>query len=219
MTTAEQQNNPFAQQQQNNPFQTNVAAPAQAPTTASPFGAQPQPAPVQQPQAASPVQQQAPQQQQWNPQPVQQAAPPVQQFAAPGQDTPAGDPFSDPTGGGSGDKMAQFLGMLMLVKPVEFIPEFKTTNGPADTVRVDLAILDGAQAGYISIGCLVFQKALVRDLTSHMKSTVPYLLTRLVMGEARNGNNAPYLFQKATNADNILGRQFLAHLKAMDQTL
>jgi hypothetical protein len=125
----------------------------------------------------------------------------------------AGDPFADPAGPGSGDRIADMVGCLLLCKPTEFIPQFDTVQGPCDTIRMDAVILldaRGAVVGRIADGVLVFQRALVRDLKAVLEGPSPYLIGRLGMGEKKGNKSAPYLFGKATDADKDLARQFLA---------
>jgi hypothetical protein len=199
----------------------------------NPFAPQPNAAPAQpqfQPQQAPPQPQyQAPQYQ-----PPQYQAPQPQQapaqFAAPanGQAHPetfadapstvpaaAGDPFADPAGPGSGEMIANMVGRLLLVKPLECIPEMMTKQGLGkDVIRADIAILDHpTEPGHIADGVLVFQTCLKRDLKLILEGSNTYLIGRLVMGEAKGGNNAPYLFAKATIEEKNLARQFLATIK------
>lgn len=122
-----------------------------------------------------------------------------------------GDPFGDPAGPGSGERIADMVGSLLLVKPTEYIAEMTTRSGTTDAVRADIAVLDETDdAGRIADGVLVFQMALKRDLEKIMDGPSTYLLGRLVMGEAKQGKNAPYIFEMATDADKALARQFLA---------
>lgn len=165
------------------------AAPAQ--TQAAPAGYAPAPVPAP---AAQPA----------------QAAPPEHAPAA-GVTTMKRDPFSDPAGPGSGDRITDLVGELLLIKPLDISRQIKTTIGEADAVRADVGILSGARAGEVSRGMLVFQRALFRDLEQSLNDpNAQFVLARLSIGEAKGNKSAPYIFLTASDADKTLARQFLA---------
>lgn len=121
-----------------------------------------------------------------------------------------GDPFGQPAGPGSGEKITDMLGSLLLVKPTEYIEEMSTTSGDTDAVRADIAILDNTEEpGHIAEGVLIFQQALKRDLRKIMDSPQPYLLGRLDRGQAKGNKSAPYIFVKFTEEEAALANQFL----------
>lgn len=123
------------------------------------------------------------------------------QFAGPASQPYVGDPFADPTGPGSGEKITSFLGYLLLVKPLEYIPTMDTSNGPSDAVRADVVLIDGPQPGYTARAIYVFQKGLKRDLRAALDGQRPFMLGRLAMGEAKPGKNAPYIFLSANDTE------------------
>lgn len=134
------------------------------------------------------------------------------QKAAPAesQGTGFGDPFGQPAGPGSGEKITDMLGSLLLVKPTEYIEEMSTTSGDTDAVRADIAILDNTEEpGHIAEGVLIFQQALKRDLRKIMSGSQPYLLGRLDRGQAKGNKSAPYIFVKFTEEEAALANQFL----------
>jgi hypothetical protein len=135
---------------------------------------------------------------------------PNDSFAPPA--TTGGDPFAMPTGGGSGEKISEMVGELLLVKPTEFVEGITTRLGPADAVRADLVILSDVtgRQGDVCPGLLVFQTALMRDLVRVLSGPTPYLLGRLAMGKEQPGKNAPYIFDQPTDEDMVLARQYLA---------
>lgn len=176
-----------------NPFLANNAAPA-APA---------QTAPAPQTQAAPPAQA-----------PVQtappQSAPPVAPGAAAIGGVPSvdsSDPFATPSGGGGGFKISDDVNQAILVRPTEYIPSMKTTQGVTDAVRADWIVLTGPNQGQIRNGSLIFQKVLKSELTRIMGTPKPMMVAVLVMGEGRNGNNAPYLFAAADDATKALAAQ------------
>lgn len=121
-----------------------------------------------------------------------------------------GDPFGQPAGPGSGEKITDMLGSLLLVKPTEYIEEMSTTSGDTDAVRADIAILDNTEEpGHIAEGVLIFQQALKRDLRKIMDSPQPYLLGRLDRGRAKGNKSAPYIFVKFTEEEAALAHQFI----------
>lgn len=176
-----------------NPFLANNAAPA-APA---------QTAPAPQTQAAPPAQA-----------PVQtappQSAPPVAPGAAAIGGVPSAessDPFATPTGGGDGSRIGDDVGQAILIRPTEYIPSMKTSQGPTDAVRADWIVLTGPNQGQVRNGSLIFQKVLKGELTRIMGTPKPMMVAVVSMGEARNGNNAPYLFAPADDATKALASQ------------
>lgn len=177
--------NPFA-----NAATARTATPAAAPATA----------PAQQPTFQAPAVQ------------TQKPAPaPAAKVESAG--TGFGDPFGQPAGPGSGEKITDMLGSLLLVKPTEYIEEMSTSSGDTDAVRADIAILDNTEEpGHIAEGVLIFQMALKRDLRKIMDSPQPYLLGRLDRGQAKvkgKPESAPYIFVKFTEEEAALANQFL----------
>lgn len=137
--------------------------------------------------------------------------------AAPASATPdlgfgGGDPFSGPSGI-SGEKITQFEGELLLVKPTEVIPEMKTSRGVAkDVIRMDTAVLSGPRAGEVIKDMLVFQQALKRELAKILANqATPYLLGRL--GKSRDkgdGNDPAWIFVAYSDDDVSAARNWLA---------
>lgn len=132
--------------------------------------------------------------------------------SAPGPDTGA-DPFAAPAGPGSGDKITDFEGYLLLVKPTEIIDEMETKLGKTEAIRADVVVLDHEDGPIESDGVLVFQIALKRDLKRTIEGPTPYLLGRLGKGEARAGKSAPFIFNQPTDDDKNVARKYLAAAK------
>lgn len=134
--------------------------------------------------------------------------------ATPAVETPKnlgiGDPFAGPKGIGDGERITDFLDHLLLIKPTEFISQMRTTQGPSDAVRVDLAVLDDAtEPGKVVVGVLLFQQALRREAKAILDGPLPFLLGRLKLGKTGSGNDL-YTFDEATEAEANIARQFLA---------
>lgn len=137
-----------------------------------------------------------------------------QKAAKAAEDTSAGlgigDPFAAPRGIGDGERITDFVDRLLLVKPTEFISQMRTTQGPSDAVRVDMAVLDDpVEPGKIIIGVLLFQQALRREAKAILDGPLPYLLGRLRKGQTGGGNTL-YTFEEANEAEIVVARQFLA---------
>ncbi len=120
------------------------------------------------------------------------------------------DPFDMPSGPGSGERITDLLGELLLVKPLEYLQGIQTKLGETDAIRADVAILSGDRQGDLSSGMLVFQIALMRDLMRVLDGPNPYLLGRLGLGQEKSGKSAPYIFEPPTDEDKVLARQYLS---------
>ena len=167
-----------------NPFLANNAAPAAAPQ-AAPAAQAPAPAPAQ------------------NTAPVAQGAAAI--GGVPSVDS--ADPFASPTGAGDGSRIGDDVGQAILIRPTEYIPSMNTRQGVTDAVRADWIVLTGPNQGQVRNSSLIFQKVLKSELTRIMGTPKPMMVAVLGMGEARNGNNAPYLFAPADDATKALAAQ------------
>ena len=158
-------------------------------------------APVQAPQFQAPPQQQAPAQNYQAP--VQNQAATTQMATPPS----SSDPFANPTGGGDGSKISEELNQAVLMRPTEYIPEMSTTQGKTDAVRCDWIVLTGPNMGQVRSQSLIFQTVLKRELKARIGSAQPFLVGVVVLGEARGGNNAPYLLAPADDQVRALAAQ------------
>lgn len=122
-----------------------------------------------------------------------------------------GDPFATPKGIGDGERITDFIGNLLLIKPTEFISQMGTSQGPSDAVRVDMAVLDDPEEiGKVVIGVLLFQQALRREAKAILDDPMKmYLIGRLHKGKTGN-NNDLYTFTTPTEEEINLARQFVA---------
>ena len=176
-----------------NPFLANNAAPA-APAAAASQTQAPAAPQFQAPPAAAPAQA-----------PAAQAPGAAAIGGVPSVDS--SDPFATPTGGGDGSKISDDVNQAILVRPTEYIPSMKTTQGVSDAVRADWIVLTGPNQGQVRNGSLIFQKVLKSELRAILGTPKPLMVAVLGMGEARNGNNAPYLFAPADDATKALAAQ------------
>lgn len=120
-----------------------------------------------------------------------------------------GDPFASPTGV-SGEYITEFIGNLLLIKPVEWVEKMSTSKGENSACRVDLAVLDDAdEPGRVVPGVLLFQTALKREAKAILEGPLPYLLGRLNKGKTGGGNDL-YTFLEPDEDEKNLARQFIA---------
>jgi hypothetical protein len=106
---------------------------------------------------------------------------------------PTGAPqLSSPS---SGDicKPLDVVGHLLLVRPVEFLPDFPTSNGNRDAVRIDICDLSAnderGQWGAVYRDALWFGRVLVSGLRRQIGDLV---LGRMSQGVAKPGQNPPF---------------------------
>jgi len=111
------------------------------------------------------------------------------------------------TGSGSIFRMAEYEGDLVLVYPVEHIEEITTTNGTKDAVSSDIIVLSrGAEKHE---GAFVFGGKMIGRLKRNLASGRP-VLGRIGKGEAKKGQNAPWVFLDPSEEDKQLARDYLA---------
>lgn len=90
------------------------------------------------------------------------------------------------------------VGSLCLIAVNEFIPSMTTAMGTGAAVRAEVAVIDGPGAGARYPDALFFGKRIVPQLKSSVGSTV---LGRIVTGQAKAGQSAPYQLDKAAPGD------------------
>lgn len=107
------------------------------------------------------------------------------------------------------------LGELVLFTPTEYVEEQPTDFGTKDAVITDVVVLtaEGGPAEYSDV--MIFQGALIGQL----KRKIPAgrkLLGRIAKGEAKKGQNAPYILEAPSDADKQIARNYLAGVKIED---
>lgn len=110
---------------------------------------------------------------------------------------------------GSYVAIKDLLGELVLFTPTEHIEEVQTSFGAKDAVMSDLVVLtaDGGPAEYDD------QLILQGSLIGQLKRKIPgnrKLLGVIALGEAKRGQNAPYILTAPTDEQKQLARDFLA---------
>lgn len=100
--------------------------------------------------------------------------------------------LSSPAGGGDVLKPADVLGHLLLVRPVEFVPDMPTQFGNTDTIRVDVADLsandENGQWGAVYRDAMWFGRVLVGGLRKQIGEIV---LGKMSQGVAKPHQSAP----------------------------
>lgn len=114
-------------------------------------------------------------------------------------------PFATP-GSTSGIDYTALNGRLLLIEPTSLEAAVNTSLGTKEAVRANVTVLDGDEAGTEHNDTLVFPRVLIGQLRSRIGQKV---LGRLGQGVAKPGQNAPWLLQEATDADQAVGVQWL----------
>lgn len=91
-----------------------------------------------------------------------------------------------------------YVGSLCLIAVNGFTEKFATAMGERDTVRAEIAVVDGPGAGARYGEALIFGAKIVPQLKGKIGSVV---LGRIGRGLAKAGQSAPYILEKATVKD------------------
>lgn len=97
-------------------------------------------------------------------------------------------------------------GALVLVAVNEYLPDFKTSMGPGQAIRAEIAVVDGPGAGMRFSDALLFNKKIVPQLRNSIGSTI---LARIGTGQAKAGQSAPYELHKAGHGDAELANAYV----------
>ena len=95
---------------------------------------------------------------------------------------------------GTGDQLKpkEILGHLLIVRPLEFLPEFETQFGPTDAIRVDVVDLTETDAhgnkGVVYKSVMWFNRVLVNNLRQQIGETV---LGKMGQGAGKPGQSPP----------------------------
>lgn len=99
------------------------------------------------------------------------------------------------------------LGELVLFTPTEYVEEVTTDFGTKDAVITDLVVISQGCAEYSDV--MIFQGSLIGQLKRRV-STGRKLLGVIAKGEAKKGQNAPYIVETPTEDQAQMARDFLA---------
>lgn len=104
--------------------------------------------------------------------------------------------------------MKDLLGELVLFTPSEYVDEVKTDFGTKDAVVTDLVVL--TQEGTPEFtDAMIFQGSLIGALKRKIP-TGRKLLGVIELGEAKKGQNAPYILVAPTDEQKQVARDYLA---------
>ncbi|AMD42786.1 hypothetical protein SEA_XKCD426_45 [Streptomyces phage Xkcd426] len=110
---------------------------------------------------------------------------------------------------GSYVAVKDLLGELVLFTPTEYVEEVTTDFGTKDAVLTDLVVLtaEGGPAEYQD--CMIFQGSLIGQLKRKIPANRK-LLGVIAKGEAKKGQNAPYILSAPTDEQKQVARDYLA---------
>lgn len=98
-------------------------------------------------------------------------------------------------------KAADVVGHLLIVKPVEFLPDFETSNGLRDAIRVDVCDLNATNPaggyGVVYRDALWFGRVLVSGLRRQMGELV---CGWMAQGVGKPGQNPPFQLTDAVTS-------------------
>lgn len=100
--------------------------------------------------------------------------------------------------GGGGIEWAEYKGKLLVVEPLEVEKDVKTIHGETDAVRANVYVVLGKDKHEAFEDTLVFPRVLQSQIRRKIGSVV---VGRLDQGEAKRGQNAPWVLAEASPAD------------------
>jgi hypothetical protein len=119
------------------------------------------------------------------------------------------DPFNDPASG-SGVKITEFDGRLLLITPTGYDEDIDTVHGKKDAVRANVVVIDEKSPGESERhdDVLIFQGNLIGATKRYVGKGM--VVGRLGTGEAKPGKNAPWILTTATDDEKTLAKAYLA---------
>lgn len=109
-------------------------------------------------------------------------------------------------------KIAELLGELVLFTPTEYVEEFQTEFRMQDAVVTDLVVLSAENGPAEYSDVMIFQGSLIGALKRKIP-TGRKLLGVVAKGEAKKGQNAPYILTAPTDEQKELASRYLAGQK------
>lgn len=100
--------------------------------------------------------------------------------------------------GGERIEWANFDGKLFVVEPLEVEKDISTVHGTSDAVRANVAVLLGKGNAEEFEDTLIFPKVLQSQTRRKIGRIV---VGRLTQGEAKRGQNPPWVFAEASAKD------------------
>jgi hypothetical protein len=119
------------------------------------------------------------------------------------------DPFNDPASG-SGVKVTEFEGRLLLITPTGYEEGISTDFGEKDAVRANIVVIDEKAPGESERhdDVLMFQGRLIGATKKFVGKGM--VVGRLEKGEAKKGQSAPWQLATASDDEKTLARTYLA---------
>ena len=99
--------------------------------------------------------------------------------------------------------------LTLFLAPIELEEDVETAHGKANAAAPRLIVCVTCDESWRD--CLVFQKVLVRQLTTGPDGDV---VGRIGVGEAKGGRSAPWLLEDATAEDVAAAERWLSSLRA-----
>lgn len=115
---------------------------------------------------------------------------------------------------GAGITFEDFLGKLFVVEPLEVEKGVKTIHGESDAVRANVYVLLGPDKVEEFEDTLIFPKVLQSQTRRKIGS---YVVGRLGQGEAKRGQNAPWVFEAPSDGDLSKASKFLLSQGAAEE--
>lgn len=107
----------------------------------------------------------------------------------------------------TGIEWATLNGCLLIIDVTEVVRDINTSMGVRDATRATVTVVDGPTPGVTFQDTLIFPKVLHSQTAPNVGRKV---LGRLGQGQAKPGQNAPWMLNQATDADTQTAGAFLA---------
>lgn len=112
-------------------------------------------------------------------------------------------------GKGSGIKLDNLIGSLLLIEPLRVETDIKTDYGLADAIAANVHVVDGDEAGALYRDALLFQKKLQGQIR-HAVGAGEFVAGRLEKGpKLKPGQSEPWQLAEPTDADERLAAKYV----------
>ena len=121
------------------------------------------------------------------------------------------DPFATAT---DGLRVKEHVGELWLIWPQAYVEKIPTSLGERDAIDADVVRLDGPEVAEPEGGtCRFFQGRLIGALRPYVGKNKP-VLGRIGQGEAKRGQNPPYILEQPTDDEKEIALKYLREIGA-----
>lgn len=111
------------------------------------------------------------------------------------QSAPPATPVFNNGSTGGGEKITDYAGSPLIIRPFRYEADVSTEYGPANVVEADWVLLDGSDNGEVHTG-KVFSGVLVNSLRKYLESPNPLTLGVIGQGVAKPGRSAPWVLNE-----------------------